>query len=128
MDTDFKLPWPCKFCNGQAEYRPLKEMDTKGLAIYFCYPCQAEYLTIKKTRYLISHNIYADINERKYKWTQTSDGRDGHLYLVKDPGEPGVRPNRDSLIIQSFNAKTGGLPNITPSNFSEKLKILLMLI
>lgn len=128
MDESYKLPWPCKFCNGKAEYTPLQEMDSKGIGIYFCYPCQTEYCTIKKTRYLISHNIYADLNDKKYKWTHTSNGEYAHLYLVKNPGTPGVKPNREHYIIQSFHSKNDNLPTITPDNVHHKLRILLMLI
>ncbi|CAB4196603.1 hypothetical protein UFOVP1290_123 [uncultured Caudovirales phage] len=113
----------CKFCKNEAQYTPLVEMEKLGVEIYFCYPCNTEYLCWKITDY--GYSIYTDFKDKTYRWSTDMNNTYGDLYSIDDPGIPGVKKNEGLKMIKSFK---GDLPDITPSNINEKLSVYLWFI
>ena len=113
----------CKFCNQEAAYKPLKEMNL-FFDIYFCEPCLAEYLyyssSISGTEEdLWAYSLYTYINEQLYRWNVSMSGS-GLIWHIKEPGVPGVTPNRKTKLIKSITQNP--LPIITPQNINERLR------
>lgn len=113
----------CKFCNFPPVYAPIDEMEKFDVKIYFCYPCQAEYIYFNSYR-LASISLYTDVNNKKYRWTMPVAGYK-QLWLIKDPGVPGTRKNNNLELIRSFK---DDMYEITPINIQEKIKIWLLML
>ena len=111
-------PVPCQFCDKRAAYSPLPELELYGMRVFFCHPCQAEYVYREN---LWSSSIYADVNGKKYRWTNFGDRYT--LYHILNPGIPGVRLNRGIDHVASF--KKEDAVGITPSNLVAKIKTWL---
>lgn len=110
----------CKFCKWEVSYCPLKEMEEHGVKIYFCVPCQAEYLFWKNTR---SFSLYTTINDKMYRWSIMWGGSVAHLWYVKDPGIPGIKRNKNLELLKDFSKDD--IPHITPQNVNSKIKAWL---
>lgn len=120
----------CKYCGGIPLYVPLPihlkprsvgaatmaatEM-TRFLDVYFCDTCQAEYA-------LLIDSLYIKVHDRVYRWTiyKAIDG--AGLYIVNEPGVPGLTPNKGVELVLEFNKD---IPDITPQNIKEKVALML---
>lgn len=111
----------CKFCTNPPRYAPIQEMEEHDIKVFFCHLCQAEYLTFSNGQ-LASTSIYHYINNMVYRVTTTKYRT--QIWLVKQPGSPGSRINRDLHLIKSFDKI---LP-IHPKNIEEKLQSILTLL
>lgn len=112
----------CTYCNKDAIYSPLKDMEVHDVKVYFCHICKAEYL-FWQDGFLASQSLYVTINNKMYRWTE--GGGNYQLWYVKTPGEPGVRINRDMENIKSFHFNNH--PTITPENIEQKVRIMLLM-
>lgn len=116
----------CKFCQDQATYAPLNEMEVHGVKVFFCHECQAEYVVFPDGT-VASTSLYTKINQKMYRWTVTSVGN-GIIYHVVEPGIPGVKKNKLSMV-KHFNSKDGqAIQNLTPQNVNDKLKTWLIFL
>lgn len=125
-DKDFQkhhLPKPCKFCGRGASYAPLAEMDKYGADVYFCHPCQAEYVFWSRTEDFNSVSLYTTLNGKMYRLQYQADNV-AVLSHIKTPGEPGTRVNKDIERIKVFSYH----PEATPENVNEKIKTWLVYI
>ena len=112
---------PCKFCEENAEYKPLPEMDKYNARVYFCDPCQAEYVFFRNQNKPAVVSLYISIHNKMYRWSKLL-GDVVHLYEVKVPGLPGVQINKDLQLLKRF--ENVGY-TMTPQNIKSKLEILL---
>lgn len=120
-------PLHCKFCKNDAPYSPISEMEHHGVKVFFCHPCQAEYL-IFEDRTLASTSLYTQINHKMYRWTVSSVGT-GTLSHIIDPGVPGVRKNGKVTQIKYFDPRKGEtFPLLTPQNVNDKLRTWLLFL
>lgn len=123
---------PCKFCPKMADYSPIHELDSTvfqdRLLVYFCSDCRAEYLVYKKSNKVYSTSLYTKINDRVYRWSVLSEDN-AQLWLVKEPGTPGISVNKGLSMVKSFPSKDGEpLPALTPQNINEKIRIWLVFL
>jgi len=120
-------PKPCQFCGRMAGYAPLDEMESHGVGVFFCEPCQAEFLYYQGGD-LASSSLYTTVNHRMYRWTVTSGGH-GQIWYVKEPGIPGKKKNEGLEAVKSFDPSKGDIvPQLTPSNINEKLRTWLVFL
>jgi hypothetical protein len=119
------LPIECKFCKGDAFFRPLKEMEVLEVHVHFCDKCQAEYLRFNDGT-IASVSLYTKINDHMYRWTVTS-ARTAQLWRVKDPGIPGTRVNRNLEPVMGFEIGDT-IPEITPDNVEDKIRTWLVFL
>jgi hypothetical protein len=114
---------PCQFCLGEATYAPLEAMKYYGFEIFFCATCQAEYIyhfqNCSEVKYS-SISLYTEINDKMYRWTTVLDGakRRCSLWYIKEPGLPGVKPNRK---LNCLFASCEEMPPVTPQNIQGKI-------
>jgi hypothetical protein len=120
----YHKPHPCQFCGQGAGYAPLPDRDTKGVSIYFCHPCQAEYLVYWDGPQA-SVSLYTEINGETYRWTSTNANTYTLNHII-DPGVPGVRGNGDIKLIRYFRDIPN--PNVTPQNVKEKVRTWLVFL
>ena len=113
----------CRFCGRVATYAPLEEMDRYNIRVYFCHPCQAEYLFWANDD-AASWSLYTTYNGRMYRWTLSVTGS-AQLWHIKTPGIPGTRRNENLEFIRGF---VNDIPNMTPDNFLDKLSIYLVFL
>jgi hypothetical protein len=125
---------PCQFCPRLADYSPIHELDSNAqvfqerLLIYFCSDCRAEYLVYKKSNKLYSTSLYTKINDRVYRWSVLSEGS-AQLWLVKEPGTPGISINKGLSMVKSFFPPEGeDVPTLTPENINEKIRTWLVFL
>lgn len=114
----------CKFCAAQTDYSPIKEMRSRSIDVFFCDPCQTEYVKISSMSEIWNTSIYIKLNDNTYRWSVNKYG--GQLWRIKNPGIPGQRINEDLYMIKSFSIND--IPDITPSNIMEKIKVWLLLL
>ena len=107
----------CKFCNQEAEFKPLKEMQLH-FDIYFCKPCLAEYLYYPDEDEIWGYSLYTYINNQLYRWNVSGLGN-AYIWHVKKPGIPGIAPNRKTKLLKTI--KQDPLPAVTPANVNERL-------
>jgi hypothetical protein len=122
-------PQICRFCQQtQAVYSPLEPMESYGCKIFFCHPCQAEYLFYSRDNILTSFvgfSLYATISEKMYRWSVHTNETRATLWWVKTPGIPGTRINRDLIsLLQIYD----DLPTITPQNIEARIRKWLLLL
>jgi len=110
----------CQFCNNETTYHPIDILNRYTLKVYFCYPCQAEYVSMFGNRI----HIYATLNDRLYRWTN-NDNCLGQLWIINSPGIPGSELNEDVELLKTFKEN---MPEINPSNAKEKIKLLLLFL
>ena len=116
-------PHPCQFCPGEAAYAPLEVMTQHGSEIFFCATCQAEYIYYTYNTSdikAISISLYTELKDKMYRWTIFTDstGVRNSLWYVKEPGLPGVKPNRKLKCLLSYREE---MPPITPQNIQSKI-------
>jgi hypothetical protein len=127
MNYPNRLPIKCGFCQQDATYCPLEEMERHSVHVFFCYPCKAEYLLFNDGR-KASHSLYTEINGHTYRWTHSS-ANTAQLWLVEEPGIPGQRKNGKLKIILALNEYKGHtIPLVTPDNIMEKVKTWLLFL
>lgn len=114
-------PVPCRFCGKDAIYSPLLEAECHGMKIFFCYPCQTEYVYRGSSERYWTSSIYADVNGKKYRWSDINTNY--ILWHIKDPGVPGVSSNKNLNFVASFSKKDA--VGITPTNLADKIKTWL---
>lgn len=124
--------YPCKFCSKQAVYSPIQgqqaEALRKRLLVYFCSDCRAEYLLYRQSHNLYSTSLYTKVNDRMYRWSVMEPGF-ALLWLVKQPGTPGITINKGLSVVKSFDPMKGEMvPSITPENINEKVRIWLVFL
>lgn len=112
----------CIYCKKEVPPAPLPEMEAHAATVFFCHDCKAEYV-FWSDGILASHSLYTEISGRTYRWTV--GGGIGQIWYVGDPGEPGVRVNKNMQSIKAFSFKN--CPNITPTNIQQKIKNILVL-
>ena len=117
-------PKLCKFCDQQVSYEPLAELEKHGTKVYFCHPCQAEYVYWANGS-AASTSIYRTYKDKMYRWTVSPNKDMSYLVYVKNPGIPGSRLNENMQILQVFRQD---IPNITPDNFIDKLSVYLIFL
>lgn len=116
---------PCKFCQKETVYVPLVIKGGNGdsnyhtFDVHYCYDCHAEYV---HWGILDSIHLYATINNRLYRWSVELDGTLGRLWVIGEPGEVGVRPNRKVDLVKNFGRV---YPDVTPQNIVEKIRFML---
>lgn len=117
-------PAICTFCGKAAPYAPLELMESNGVQVFFCKTCMAEYLYWPNQKLPFSTSLYVKINDRMYRWSvfSSSGVKKAQLWHIKKPGEPGTRVNRDLELIKYF---TNSIPDITPSNIDQKIRVWL---
>lgn len=116
----------CKFCQREAPKAPLPGYEN-GWQVYFCEPCQAEYVYNQKGwANPATIHLYVLINDKMYRWTTVSHNGSARLYYIKWPGVPGEKINRGLKQLQFF--QDIGQTVVTPDNIEEKIKIMLMLL
>lgn len=133
-DEEFRRhhqPKQCKFCGQAAPYTPLYDESAASLqervAIYYCHTCRAEFLFYTDSS-LASSSLYTKINGKMYRWTEISTGC-AMLWLVGQPGTPGVAVNKDLKMIKSFDIHDGDIiPDVTPRNVNEKIRTWLVFL
>lgn len=115
----------CHFCNKQTACVPLNE--TTFIEVYFCYGCQAEYTYWNACEEPTFVHLYTTINNNMYRWSTffVNKKQRGAIFHVKEPGIPGVKPNKDLKRVKSFSSN---LPTITPDNVNVKLKFMLLFL
>jgi len=106
-----------------AGYHPLEAMERHNVSVYFCHPCQAEYLFFRDGS-RASVSLYTTIKDKMYRWTVTSVGS-AQLWHVKEPGVPGVKVNEGMFTVKSFS---GNIPQLTPDNINEKVRTWLLFL
>lgn len=116
----------CQFCQQQAPYTPLEEMELHSVRVYWCELCHAEYLHFSESPVVNSCSLYTVINGRMYRWTVTEPGK-ASLWYIREPGEPGVRPNRHTERLLSLS-KEEAQPVVTPQNIHDKLSTYLLFL
>ena len=116
-------PRHCTYCKYPATYSPIDKMEVYGIKIFFCHPCQAEYLYFSKkdipSEKPSSVSLYAVVKEKMFRWTITADGN-VCLWKVGSPGIPGVKINENMesiAFIQDLQTTT-----VTPQNIRSKLE------
>lgn len=114
----------CKFCSKPADHAPIAELEQHGITVFFCNDCMSEF-TFWKSGSPMSESVYTTIGDRMYRWTFTPATGKGALWYIKTPGIPGTRTNENLKFIKGFSQD---VPNITPSNFAEKLRTYLVFI
>ena len=116
----------CKFCQSPAIYSPIERMENFGIKVYFCHPCQAEYLYFSRNDIVnekpASYSLYTTINNKMYRWTTISGGG-VNVWYVKNPGEPSVSINEGMEFVAHI--KEIGPFSVNPQNIMVKLKIWL---
>ena len=96
-----------------------------GIKVYFCHPCQTEYLYFKDNT-CISTSIYISLNNKTYRWTRRKQPHlDDQLWYVACPGTPGKQENSGLKLLKSFPKH---YTEVTPNNFYEKLSRWLPLL
>jgi len=113
-------PVPCRFCGKDAIYSPIRAMENYEINIFFCHPCQTEYLYTEDQK-LWSNSIYTDVNGKKYRWTDF--GGRYTLYCILKPGIPGHSVNVGISWVAHFNREDA--VGITPTNLADKIKTWL---
>jgi len=102
-------------------------MDALSILVFYCDICQAEYLYKDDTWELLTYSIYTAIDNKTYRWSMA--GETAQLWFIREPGIPGVKKNKGLHSIQVFGKVTSQLitpiPDITPTNINDKLKIIL---
>jgi len=119
-------PQPCRFCQQFPPSAPLEEMESYGVNVFFCPPCKAEYLYWRTSHNYSSVSLYTEIQGKTYRWTCMSQGI-STLWWVKNPGIPGTRRNIDMQSILYISPEEG-IPDITPANINDKVKIWLLFL
>jgi hypothetical protein len=117
----------CKYCNNEAEYEPLPVFhggSTRLLSVYYCRPCQAEYICYTKDSQLWRYHLYTTINNKMYRWSAHSSVEGGRLWYIGEPGIPGKQPNKGLVELKYLK----DLQNITPQNIADKISTLLPFI
>ena len=116
----------CKFCTSHATYSPIERMETFGIKVYFCHPCQAEYLYFSRNNIVsekpASYSLYTTINNKMYRWTTISGGG-VNVWYVKKPGVPGVSINGGMELVAHI--KEIEPFSINPQNIQTKLRTFL---
>ena len=116
----------CKFCKNEAPYTPLLDMEKFGVKIYFCYPCNTEYLVWSSLdNDFYGCSIYTEFKNKTYRWSTDNKNTYADLIVIDVPGIQGIKKNEGLKIIKYFNHD---LPDITPSNINEKLSVYLWFI
>ena len=120
-------PQPCQFCQAGASYAPLEELEAYDVKVFFCYPCQAEYLYYKNDLLTAaSVSLYAEVNHKNYRWTVFNEKQCGTLWWIKAIGIPGVRVNKDLIHLLSFDTrKEEKVPQLTPFDVAERILLWL---
>jgi len=108
----------CNFCQKETIYVPLIVSPKHQFEVYYCYDCEAEY--VDNTGGI---HLYTTLNGTMYRWSIEVGGTIGRLWRVGEPGIPGERPNRKMRLIKNFKEH---IPEITPQNIQEKLKLILV--
>jgi hypothetical protein len=129
-------PLTCHYCSGEAGYYPLDIMEEHNIKIYFCNDCNVEYLkswsnSFKKwfTQKPFAISMYTKINGKMYRWSITTGVSVGVLWMVGNPGIPGLTPNSKLEVVKTFNESRGDVvPNITPKNIEEKVRTYLVFL
>lgn len=107
----------CKYCLLESTYSPIEGFGLHGIDIYFCHNCFVECLYVKHSGDKISTSIYCKIEDKMYRWTIINKNM-AHLWEVKVPGEPGLKINKDLVLIKTFK---NNIPEITPDNILNKI-------
>ena len=118
-------PKPCKFCCNNAQYSPIDEMIRHGVGVFFCYPCNAEYIYFFDGL-CASTSLYTEINNNTYRYTITSSGI-GALSQIIDPGIPGKRKNGSVKQIKRFESSYTP-SDITAQNINDKIRTWLLFV
>lgn len=115
----------CDFCRKEVPPAPLNELTVHGMDVYFCLNCSAEYVYMEKGIGLpVSVHQYIKINDKMYRWSVSNIDGKAHLWYVKSPGVPGIRPNRDMHHLITFKH----YPRITPENIEAKIRMMLIFL
>jgi hypothetical protein len=120
-------PQPCKFCRQLPSYEPLDVMERYQTKIFFCHPCQTEYLynARESINSWFIMSIYTTINNKLYRWTE--DKLDFcRLWIINRPGIPGKTANDDLTLLYHLEGKNS--LNITPANINDKIKTWITLL
>jgi len=122
----------CKFCNKPASYEPIERMEEFSIKVFFCHPCQAEYLRFynvfkDELSRTSSVSLYTKINGKTYRWTWQADGN-GQLWHVKNPGTPGRQVNEGMEAIYYVEKENVRGLNITPQNIESRVRSWLLFL
>jgi len=112
----------CKFCHRQSSPSDLPIFKNRGISIFFCFPCNSEYLVHSGYPHKDYINLYHNYNNFLYKFSIHSSA--SYLYQINSPGKPGKSFNKDIHLIKSFDS----FLNISPDNINEKLQSYLVFI
>lgn len=118
----------CQFCHQPTKYCPLEEMERYCIKVYFCHACRTEYLEHFRTNQMVlwTVSIYVELNEKMYRWSNSTGYDKYQLWYVMEPGEVGVSINKKLQILKSFSKEE--VCQITPTNIAEKLKSWLLFL
>lgn len=119
----------CKYCQQEAEYKPIERVEAVGGKIYWCGTCNCEIVHWQKGNSVISHSLYTTVNGRMFRWTTTNeDPPFAALWRVGKPGIVGIFINEDVKCIATFGDISDSslgvsdvIPEITPQNIQDKL-------
>lgn len=110
----------CKFCKCQADHKPLETVQDY-IDIYYCYPCNTEYLFFIESDELWGYSIYTYINNSLYRWSNSGMGNG--IWHIEKPGVPGKSKNEGMTLVKAF--RQDPLPDINPENINSKIKTWL---
>ena len=58
----------CDFCQTSPAHAPVPTMEQRGIKVYFCTTCDAEYIYFRDgTRCSVS--LYTKLHDKTYRWT-----------------------------------------------------------
>lgn len=120
----------CRFCEKEADYAPLPEMEEYNIKIFYCKKCQAEYVFYESGK-LANYSLYVTINDKLYRWAVTVGGAHARMSYVEYPGIPGFKRNQGLQTLATFGTcgQNGNqIPDITPSNIPQKLRTYLVML
>lgn len=109
----------CQFCQQPAQDSPIPGTSTNRILLFFCHPCQAEYLVWTSSNKQSSVSLYTTIDNKLYRLTTTD--YQSTLSYIQDPGIPGQKRNKNIKTIKCFEQ----LEDINPKNINEKIKLFI---
>ena len=86
---------------------------------YYCHTCNYEYV---KMGSMINHHLYRMIGDRMFRWSHEETTNVARVWYIGSPGIPGVSPNKDLELLQSFE---DNLPIVTPDNVEDKIRLVV---
>lgn len=119
----------CHYCQQVVPHRPLEQMESRNIKVYFCATCQAEYTYFPPWNEgdLAGQHLYVTINNQLYRWSLGGPLKEtAYLWHIREPGIPGVKPNRKTKLLKHFDK--GEQLDINPQNIEAKIKFMLLFL